>query len=529
MLQDLTFYVLYHIIAMMDKKFDVVTIGAGLGALTAASILAKKGYKVAMVEQHDIPGGMATTFKRKNLTVEVGLHELDGMDEKNLKTKLFRFLGIYDKLAFIRLPQFYRFIYGSTDIVVPDSTEEAKALFIEKYPKEKKGIQKFFKTILAIQKEVDRMPLKPWKMLLLLPIFPFVFPNLMRNMKQNLGDFLDQIFETEEIKLALIANLAYYHDDPYTMTMLYYSVAQASYYEGGGYYIKGGSQNLSNAMADVVTENGGSIFYKKMVSEIIIENGKAAGVKMVSIKGRNKLGEDEEVIKADTVIAGASLPDVVNKLLPKDYSAKLSNLVENKENSPSVMTLYLGLNAPLNSFLKNKNANTYTTFYLHHSVRSIKDWHRMTKGNLRERTFVTVDYSTIDSGLTKNGKHFAVVCADDFGDDWPRDESEYKKKKKEAEEILLSKLEEEYPGVRKEIFYHELGTARTIERYTLNPGGSIYGFAQIPSQTGPYRPDVRSKIPGLYFASAWVNPGGGFTGVIMSGILASHAITGELF
>jgi all-trans-retinol 13,14-reductase len=62
------------------KNYDVIIIGGGLGGLTAGAKLAKEGKKVLLIEQHYIPGGCATTFKRKDYIMEVGLHELDGFD-----------------------------------------------------------------------------------------------------------------------------------------------------------------------------------------------------------------------------------------------------------------------------------------------------------------------------------------------------------------------------------------------------------------------------------------------------------------
>jgi len=60
------------------KKITII--GAGLGGLTAGALLAQKNYKVTVLEQHNIVGGAATTFKRKGgFTCEVGLHEMDGV------------------------------------------------------------------------------------------------------------------------------------------------------------------------------------------------------------------------------------------------------------------------------------------------------------------------------------------------------------------------------------------------------------------------------------------------------------------
>jgi all-trans-retinol 13,14-reductase len=66
------------------QNYDVIIIGGGLGGLTAGAKLAKEGNKVLLLEQHYIPGGCATVFKRKDFIMEVGLHEMDGLDVTQL-------------------------------------------------------------------------------------------------------------------------------------------------------------------------------------------------------------------------------------------------------------------------------------------------------------------------------------------------------------------------------------------------------------------------------------------------------------
>ncbi len=80
------------------------------------------------------------------------------------------------------------------------------------------------------------------------------------------------------------------------------------------------------------------------------------------------------------------------------------------------------------------------------------------------------------------------------------------------------------PGIKYAVDFYEVGTAKTIERYTLNPGGSVYGFAQIPSQTGKNRLSPESSIKNLYCASAWTQPGGGFGAALGSGYMAANKI-----
>ena len=153
-------------------SYDVIIIGAGLGGLTAGAKLAKEGKEVLLIEQHDVPGGCATTFKRKDLKIEVGLHVIDGLDDGDPKLKLFEELGVLDNMEFKRVPEFYRFIKPGVDMTIPDNYEQAIRVLTERFPAEKKGIIKFFKVISALRKEVFKVPRQKWKMLLSMPLLP---------------------------------------------------------------------------------------------------------------------------------------------------------------------------------------------------------------------------------------------------------------------------------------------------------------------------------------------------------------------
>ena len=108
------------------NKYDVIIIGAGLGGLTAGSKLAKEGKKVLLIEQHDKPGGCATSFKRKDFILEAGLHEMDGLDQRDMKTRIFRDLGVSNKVVFLKVPELYRFVNNRVDMVMPHEPEQAK-------------------------------------------------------------------------------------------------------------------------------------------------------------------------------------------------------------------------------------------------------------------------------------------------------------------------------------------------------------------------------------------------------------------
>lgn len=60
----------------MAKKFDVVVCGAGNSGLSAGIQLALAGKKTLIIEQHNLPGGSASSFRRGRFEIEPSLHEL---------------------------------------------------------------------------------------------------------------------------------------------------------------------------------------------------------------------------------------------------------------------------------------------------------------------------------------------------------------------------------------------------------------------------------------------------------------------
>jgi len=500
-------------------KYDAVIVGAGLGGLTAGAKLAKEGKRILLIEQHTIPGGCATTFKRKDFTVEVGLHETDGLDKDDPKTKIFQDLGVSNNVEFVRVPEFYRYINQRVDIVVPDDYRKAIDVLVERFPNGEKGIRKFFKVILKTRKELNTLPREKWKLFALLPVFPIIYPNVMFRENGTVGNFLDSIINDEDLKLVLLANLGYYHDDPYTMSLLYYAAAQGSYFSGGGHFVKGGSQKLSNHLADVIRNNGGEVILKHIVTAIITENNKAVGVRY-----RRKSSDEEEIQEAygNYIIANAAIPNVVNELLPPSEARnRLASAIDKLEVAPSIISIYLGFKKPP----KEIGNSHYSTFVSGENVSSMSDLVENTKGDISRRGFVFVDYSQIDSQLAPEGKGLGVICTTDYLADWENlDEEEYKAKKEAVAQMFINRLEKVIPGIKEEVEYYEVATPKTIKRYTLNPEGTAYGFAQIPKQAGRKRIQQKSPIENLYFASAWTMPGGGFTGAILSGYQCAEMI-----
>jgi len=470
-------------------KYDVIIIGAGLGGLTAGAKLAKEGKKVLLIEQHDRPGGCATTFRRGDFTIEVGLHEMDGPSPRDMKTRIFNDLDVFSNVEFVRVPEFYRFINDRHDVIIPHSPEIATQRLSALFPSETDGIMAYFDQILNPRKRAGEKDI-------------------------SIGEFLDSIIRNEDLKLILLGNLGYFHDDPYTLSLAYYSVAEGSYYSGGASFIKGGSQKLSDYLAGYIKEHNGDVLLNHIVTGIKTNESRVTGI---IYRRKKDTGMELLEASAEEIIANNAAPNVAD-LLPAESGAELRKELEGQKPGASLLTVYFGFNKSL----KEMGHNHYSTFIYDSSVRSQADILENNRDNFSRRSFTFVDYSQVDSGLTSSGKSVGAICCTDYLSDWEGlDRKEYNFKKQHIISVFIERLEKIIPGIRKNIEYCEVATAATVKRYTLNTAGAVYGFAQTPLRRNF---DSLKSIDNLHFASAWGKTGGGFSGAIYGGYLVAYNI-----
>src|SRR5680860_1672138 len=142
----------------MTTKFDTIVIGGGIGGLTAGATLARAGKKVLLLERHYIPGGCATTFKRKDFVMEVGLHEMDGLHELDSKVGIFENLGISEKINFQQAPEVFRFKQNGFDFTMPHGKKAGLKSLIKDFPHEEKAIRKMINLMEGVLREMANFP-----------------------------------------------------------------------------------------------------------------------------------------------------------------------------------------------------------------------------------------------------------------------------------------------------------------------------------------------------------------------------------
>lgn len=497
-------------------------IGAGLGGLTAGALLAKTGDDVRVLEAHDKPGGCATTFKRFDLEIEVSLHEIEGLDRHDMKRSVFEALGVFDAVEFERSNAFYRYVdpERGLDFVVPHGTEDFVEGFAEVFPEEENGVRSFVELVTRVREEMYDWPFLDDPSLSDYALAPLRQRTFGRYRNATLGDVLDELIGDEACKLALAANLGYYHDDPYELAFPYFATAQGGYIEGGGYYIRGGSQRLSDHLAKIIEEEGGTVECERLVTDVEVEDGRATGV----VHDKPRTGGDERTTGADTVVANAAIPNVADELLPEPYGSELKGEIRDFEVAPSLSTLYVVFE-PTPSELGNEH---YSTKIAGKGVGSLEGLADSMRGSYGSRPVSFVDYGQLDAGLAPEGMSVGVVSTVDHYNAWTGlTDKEYRRKKERVTEVLLRRLGNVIPGIEEAVEHRELATPRTIERFTRNPQGTAYGFAQTPDQSLGDRA-VDSPLPNLRFASAWSSPGGGFTGAVLGGTRTAGSLSEDV-
>jgi len=193
----------------------------------------------------------------------------------------------------------------------------------------------------------------------------------------------------------------------------------------------------------------------------------------------------------------------------------LSREIKKNRIGASLLTVYYGFSRPL----REKGNKSYSTFVYDASVQSQADILENNHSEFGTRSFTFVDYSLIDSGLAPQGKSVGAVCCIDYPSDWEGlTREEYDRMKADVADAMTERCDKIIPGFRESVEYVEVATSLSVKRFTLNPEGAVYGFAQNPGKSTSY---LKALPDNIHIASAWGKFGGGFSGAILSGYMTA--------
>jgi phytoene dehydrogenase-like protein len=487
------------------KDLPVVVIGAGLGGLCCGALLARQGFPVTVVEQHNIPGGYATTFDRAagKFTSDVSLHRMSASNETH---RLLRELGVLDKIELVKIPNTTRVVTPNQDIRVPNNLKQRANGLIEKFPHEKQGIERFLTEMQAVVDELESLKVNGGGR-----DFPSIYPKLWKIRDKTFAAFMDEYIREPDIKESLaIGLMGTFGLPPSKLSAFMYIMANASG-ENGLYYIKRRSQDLSDALAESIEASGGQMLYENVIEKIVLKNKAVSGV--VTSQG--------EHLPAKIVISNANAITTLNNMLSqKTLTPDYMNRINGYGTSMSTFVIWLGLNREIHESIKDSH------IIISSGRGAEADYLSYLRGEVEKVNPSVVVYDNYYKGYSKPGTSTVSIIVGCGFQPWQKFESDYKagrkvdylKEKERWTRILMEKVEEKaIPGLSSMVEVKEAATPLTNWRYTMNPGGAIYGFDFSVDNAFMNRIKNRTPVKGLYLASAWGNQGAGYAPALKGG------------
>jgi prolycopene isomerase len=501
----------------MSNKYDVIVIGAGIGGLTAAAILAKNGKRVLVLEKNPVPGGYVVAFKRKSFKFDATLHVINGCEEGGLTYRVLKEAGINDKIKFLKPKYIFRLIYPDFDLRIPQrNIDEYKSILVNYFPEEERGIKDLFKTMTNIFSDIQRLYTSNIPLKLELPYFPLKYPILFRYMNKSFEYMLNTFLKNHKLKSIISQSWLYFGLPPSRLSAIYFSYAWYDFFHNGIYYPDGGSEEIVDVLVNAIKEYGGDVIFNCEVTKIQTKNYIA---KSVTVKNSEFFGE---VVVSNIDPYHTFLNLVGRKNLPANFV----KLLQNMEVSISAISIYCGLDKDIQT---SENIHDYELF-LSNTYNLDKQFLSCVNNDPNEVTFSLCLYHNLYPESITNKNTIMSISTSSSYDYWRRlPKTEYVKEKNLYAESILRRIKEHFPSLYRNISFINVSTPLTLERYTGNQKGATYGFSQIVSQSGIKRLPQVTPVKNLYLSSAWTQPGGGICGVMLSGMQVSGIILKKNF
>jgi len=487
---------------------DVAVIGAGIGGLTAAALLADAGRKVIVFDHHVVAGGYCHSYLRKahhdNRPVlyrfDAGPHDFSGVWPGGPVSSVLERLGVADQLQWRRVTHGFRTAAGSID--VPPDWRDYVRLLCEKFPASAAGIAALFDKIHAIFDDMystgatrGGIPGMPTSVEALLG-FPKQHPHAYAWMNKPFAELVASYVDDPEAIRHLNALSGYLGDGRDQLTCAQMAPI-FGYYFKGGYYPLGGSGRFSDVLVEAIRARGGEVRLKTAVRRILVEDGRAAGV---------VLG-DGRTVRAGAVVSNADIKRTLLELVePQALPADFRSRIAAAEPANSAFSVHLGVD-----FVPDIRPATHIDVPMKVGIAMMSklDPSAAPAGHATLTLISLLPFAEAQQWFPPQG-----------GDDWKdwRRTDDYQRRKTELGDRMIAAAETAIPGLSQHIVYRTDASPLTYARYDWASAGSIYGMSRAGRLRGSKTP-----LRNLVIAGGG-NAGAGVEAVLISGANAAEAL-----
>lgn len=487
-----------------NSHYDVVIVGTGVAALSAAALLAQSGKKVCMLEAHDIPGGYAHSFQMGDFSFCAQIHYVWGCGPGDSTNQFLKKLGLENELTF----EVYD-ANGYDHMVMPDGKRVAIPYGFDKlaenieeaYPGNKESVQKFLKILKNIHHEERIFPshgkitfkdviTKGWK-----------FRNLVKYRNKTLQQVFDECKLSKEVQAILIAQAGDMMSPPEELSILAFAGLFGGYNTGAYYPTKHFKYYIERLTKFITDYEGCHIFYETPVSKINTEGEKVTSVET----------ENGKTFTAETYICGADPQNSAKHLIGWDKIPQKFRKALSYEYAPAGIMMYLGVK---DLDLKKHGFGSFNIWHLEQWDMN-KMWKEQLEGNF-ENPWMFISTATLhtpEGGVAPEGMEIMEVATladyESFRKAKDEDPKKYREMKMKVADKLLDLIEEKYiPNFREHIALKVVGSSTTNEDFVRAPFGTAYGSKLTPEQMGIGRLKADTPFSNLF----WCNASSGFAG-----------------
>src|SRR5712692_9641829 len=272
------------------EAVDAIVLGAGVGGLFGANLLARDGMKVLLLERHYMLGGYCSTFRRKGFIFDAATHFYPLLGNPSTLTgKLVRELDIPTEwVKMDPVDQFH--LPALSPFAVPADFPQYVSKLKDWFPQEAAAIDAYF------------TELRTAYMYRLLYYFKEIETQQTKRLEPyTVTQKLDEHFRDPRLKAILMADTPHWGSLPNRTSYLFDALLRLSYFLGN-YYPKGSSQKFADDLGRGLEARGGHILKCASVDKIIIENGAAAGVRISTV---SKRAAEHYEFRAPVVVSNA--------------------------------------------------------------------------------------------------------------------------------------------------------------------------------------------------------------------------------
>ena len=499
---------------LQEKGKKVYILGGGLGGLFTGALLAKEGFRVTLLEKNKVIGGGLQTFRRHGVDFETGMHLLGGLRKGQSLYRLCRYLGIYDKMAFHDVDSDcmdqITYLSDGRTYRVPEGKEAFINYFSQIFPAERVQIQAYIDALYKMVDEIDFFYLRTGNEHVYTHSESFMWPA--------------DVFLAHYITDPKLRDILGYMNPMYGGTAGHtpayvHALINVLYIEGPSRF-RGNSQQMAEALANVIVDHGGEVIRGAQVTRLEIAD------KMITAIAYQHDGNDHllsvEKGRGDWVVNSLH-PSVLlsmtdSKVFPKSFRMRIAEA----PNSYSSFCVFVIFKAEAFPYINH-------TCYFQEDYGRVwnygdydeTDWPRgfmyMTPCENPQGTFATkmiinsiMPYSVVAKWAdTKTGHRGA----------------DYEVWKEWHIQKVLARMEQLYPGFQDKIAYRFASSPLTIRDYYGEPDGALYGLFKDCENIMQSQISIYTKVQNLLMTGQNVNLHG-FCGVPLTAINTAEAIVG---